>query len=98
MAAVVTHAGDRGSISGRYQLSDATGLSHRGVREVLHTPSHRIFEGRPRYCVAEPTEIALRERIVAGALNPDVETDLEWHGSGSLEIQVEAREERAQTP
>ena len=55
-----------------------------------------MLKGRPRHGVTEPTEIALRERIIAGALYPNIETRSERHGSCPREILLESREQFAE--
>jgi hypothetical protein len=85
------YAGD--SRAARLQRLHAGALAGLEVAARLYQPPRRQLEQRARHGVGGDTEIALRERIEAGALDPHVESGSDRDRAARGEIALEAREQ-----
>src|SRR5580698_8760868 len=54
---------------------------------------HGVLDGRPGRRIAEPTEVASRERIVTRAFGEDIEADREFYGPCARKSLLESRKE-----
>jgi len=59
----------------------------------LYAPSHDRLDQWPRHRIGDPSEIPPWKRIVARGLDPNIETDPQWHCAGRREVVLKPREE-----
>ncbi len=91
--ALQLHARDRGAVVRREEPEDTTaGLDADAVHR-LDPPAHAVFELRPRDSRREEPEVALREGIVAGSFDEEIEPRSYADGSDAIELVVESRKQ-----
>ncbi len=73
-------------------------MSQLDASDLLHAPSHDQLDLRPRQRIGQDAEVALRERVKAGTLGPDIESGADRHRAGPDQIVLESREQLVQRP
>jgi hypothetical protein len=87
------HAADRLRVVGGHEPERTAGRLDAHVRDRLHPAPHAQLDLRAGRACRGEAEVALRERIEARPLDPNVEPDPEPHGTGPIEVVAEPRQQ-----